>query len=594
MTRFAGILATLLLASLCFAQPYVTWNAVYDTLECGDLNHAFATEDGCIIGVGWADDPNVDMKGLLVKYAPDGTLLAHQLISGSNRIELFDCCPSATNPDEYVAIGSRHQSGSNPFVFVRFTADLTTVETTVVGSFSFSAETVSITVVPDEGYIVTSTGAAFPDPIILKMDETYDVLWHYLPGETHVPMKSVVNADGDIVIAGTSDAIWTMKLSADGELLSQQLIGRDSYHHVTDMRLADNGDYIIVGYTEIDSYNQPFFVRYSSDGTLRQLHYYPDDEQEDIYCMSIFPASGGGYYLGGSTWTDPWLASVDETGTLIHDTIFESPTFQRMNCWGQTGERLFFAVGGSSPGGVFQATTIRFDDVNLTLGPTVSDIAIPDSGGTVEFDATFINSTEQGRVADVWVKIDKVIGEASATTAFYPNVLFAANSSRTESFEQQIPASAAGGYYVLTVFTGHYPEPSAFRDQIRFFKIDNNIDPYIKSLDGSNGWDCWSTLDEINTEPPSSGLPAQFTLQPAYPNPFNPATTISLELPSTSDLNLRVFNMAGQLVADLAGGEFPAGSHEFTFDGNKLASGIYLVQASSGSWIATQKIVLLK
>jgi parallel beta-helix repeat protein/predicted outer membrane repeat protein len=95
--------------------------------------------------------------------------------------------------------------------------------------------------------------------------------------------------------------------------------------------------------------------------------------------------------------------------------------------------------------------------------------------------------------------------------------------------------------------------------------------------------------DFSNTE-----LPDSYTISPAYPNPFNPTTTVSVSLPHPAELNVSVFNVNGQHVATLANGQFNAGSHNLTFDASNLAGGVYFVRASAYDRIDVQKVVLMK
>jgi hypothetical protein len=59
-------------------------------------------------------------------------------------------------------------------------------------------------------------------------------------------------------------------------------------------------------------------------------------------------------------------------------------------------------------------------------------------------------------------------------------------------------------------------------------------------------------------------------------------------------VNLTVYDISGRKVAELVNGMRDAGSHEVTFDGSKLASGVYLYKLTAGNYTATQKMVLMK
>ena len=105
--------------------------------------------------------------------------------------------------------------------------------------------------------------------------------------------------------------------------------------------------------------------------------------------------------------------------------------------------------------------------------------------------------------------------------------------------------------------------------------------------------------------PPSSvpapkNVAAAFCLEPNYPNPFNPSTTLRYGLPEAALVRLVVYNALGQEVADLAEGEMAAGYHEVKWKAAGLASGIYFarltVTGGLGQILSTQtaKLVLMK
>ncbi|MCB2213305.1 T9SS type A sorting domain-containing protein [bacterium] len=93
----------------------------------------------------------------------------------------------------------------------------------------------------------------------------------------------------------------------------------------------------------------------------------------------------------------------------------------------------------------------------------------------------------------------------------------------------------------------------------------------------------------------SDVLPTEFALENAYPNPFNPTTTLAVTLPEAAELTVNVFNITGQLVTTLANGNYTAGRHTLTFDASNLASGLYFVRATvPGQLNQTQKVMLVR
>ncbi len=88
-------------------------------------------------------------------------------------------------------------------------------------------------------------------------------------------------------------------------------------------------------------------------------------------------------------------------------------------------------------------------------------------------------------------------------------------------------------------------------------------------------------------------VPANFALHGNYPNPFNPTTDISFDLPKATDYSLVIYNVAGQKVADLSGAG-QVGTNVVSFDASTQASGVYFYKLTADDVSATQKMVLLK
>jgi hypothetical protein len=93
--------------------------------------------------------------------------------------------------------------------------------------------------------------------------------------------------------------------------------------------------------------------------------------------------------------------------------------------------------------------------------------------------------------------------------------------------------------------------------------------------------------------------PDQFSLEQNYPNPFNPTTTILIILPGKSKVTINVYNTLGQKVANIIHNQsYSPGRHEVTFDGSKLASGVYIIDAQiiseKKSYHFNKKMLLLR
>ena len=89
-------------------------------------------------------------------------------------------------------------------------------------------------------------------------------------------------------------------------------------------------------------------------------------------------------------------------------------------------------------------------------------------------------------------------------------------------------------------------------------------------------------------------LAANFSLSDAYPNPFNPTTTMKLFMPVAGDMQVEVYNLLGQVVSTLSSGYMEMGTYTLTWDATDVASGMYFVKAQADGFTKTQKLMLIK
>ena len=99
---------------------------------------------------------------------------------------------------------------------------------------------------------------------------------------------------------------------------------------------------------------------------------------------------------------------------------------------------------------------------------------------------------------------------------------------------------------------------------------------------------------ESADEPITGTLPGKYALEEAYPNPFNPTTTLRYDVARNGLVSLKVFNVMGQEVATLVNRQVRAGSYTATFDASTLSSGVYFVRMQADGFNAVRKVMLMK
>ncbi len=157
----------------------------------------------------------------------------------------------------------------------------------------------------------------------------------------------------------------------------------------------------------------------------------------------------------------------------------------------------------------------------------------------------------------------------------------------------------AGGSYNVDMWTDHngngsYDSPPTDHSwRVQLSDVTDNIS---HNFHHSTNFDDIGGAVSVDSE---LFQPQDFVLYDAYPNPFNPETTIRYEVANAGHVNLNIFNIRGEQVAHLISGEVAAGSHLLHWSardlaGNELPAGIYIYTLSNGRQSQSKRMMLLK
>ncbi|MBN1997471.1 T9SS type A sorting domain-containing protein [candidate division KSB1 bacterium] len=139
----------------------------------------------------------------------------------------------------------------------------------------------------------------------------------------------------------------------------------------------------------------------------------------------------------------------------------------------------------------------------------------------------------------------------------------------------------SNGFNRIRIGSGNPPDQAeSFYDEIRIADTYAELTTTVKTAE-------------------STVAPQHHALFTNFPNPFNPATTISFVLAKSDYVNLDVFNIQGEKIKTLVSGVLPAGEHAVMWNGtdeftNPAASGVYFCRLRSGSSTESRKMMLLK
>jgi hypothetical protein len=118
------------------------------------------------------------------------------------------------------------------------------------------------------------------------------------------------------------------------------------------------------------------------------------------------------------------------------------------------------------------------------------------------------------------------------------------------------------------------------RDEVRILN-------YVRCVRGRSG--------QVSVgEKGGSEFPTEFLLSQNYPNPFNSITGFKIGLPTSSSLEVAIYNLAGRKIETLVKGHYTAGYHTLIWEAGSVSAGTYLINVKAGEYSATRKIVLLR
>ncbi len=286
-------------------------------------------------------------------------------------------------------------------------------------------------------------------------------------------------------------------------------------------------------------------------------------DQDGVLCArdTIAESPGAGKYgnlavLGDDPKTD------DDEGPLVDETlIFE------------LNGRPATTTGPDDP--IWDGQWLPFKEVNLSAE---GDVA-----------ANFYPPSEQTALPGDIVHYSVMVENIGNGIDFYTIVAISINGwivDYYDGFHYVGPGETIAVDFDLMV----PPSVMATTDQVEF-TVTSGLD-YMLKVSG-NVLTTVSEATDIDSDGNSS-LPGDFKLYQNYPNPFNPATIISFDLPSSSVVNLFVYDLLGRKVSEFDLGVKSAGSHSFTFDAKTLSSGVYFYKIETENSSAMKRMLLLK
>lgn len=459
-----------------------------------------------------------------------------------------------------------------------------------------------------DGFLVL-TGIHYIDPVspgfssdaaLRKVDADGNEVWyHHYDYDGQDQVYTVAETpDSDLIVfgltgpgTGNSFAPLILKTDADGLELWHQSYPVADYDVIgwSGIQTADKGFLMVGSYKPTglsDGMMDGMIMKTDSAGVLQWRHEYGGDFEDCLY--NAVQIDDGNYVVCGYSYissghTQGWILKVDSNGNEIWSTLFggeEDVTSQRLI---ETPNGNFLTCGriGSISPNIGDGYLARFSSDGDSLAfyrydPLDDDITllrdmIPVYGGDPA------SSEIVGYCISGWTQADAT--DFSTTD----NILICVDLSG--SLNWYLELGIDGEEWSAWGFTEAWNGGSVLAGQANYNTTDEQA-VIVYRLEPMH-------LSGIGGQIVS--LPTEFTLSRAWPNPFNPSTSVTLTLPKASYLTLAVYDVLGREVATLAEYNYGAGTHHFTFDGSDLTSGLYFIKAFTNAGAEqTRKVVLMK
>ncbi|MCF7824029.1 MAG: T9SS type A sorting domain-containing protein [Candidatus Marinimicrobia bacterium] len=450
---------------------------------------------------------------------------------------------------------------------------------------------------------------------------------------------------------------WFSDLDADGDI--DLLVGRDGYNFLF---YRNDGNAVNWSWNQLDNqfaglgtttyWNSPCLVDLTGDGKMDLVHgtasgplrYYRNSGTlASAVWTEVTSLFGGVLDVGGAS--NPFFIDFDSDGDL--DMLSGS----------QLGDIKYFENSGNKYGPAWTAYHSIFSSIDHSIYSSVTagdldadgliDLLVGDLSGNLfyhhntgsgfpydasMFDGIGVSGWSSPYLMDMDddLDLDLIIGGEDGGISYYENIgsVESASWNKNETLFFGIDAgsdvSLTFGYVdqngSLDMITG-----DAFHS-LHFFSLENglwvehpenitglevgqNATPALADLNGDGDLDLtvgnydgtfnyFENQSVVKVEEPEY-RPQRACLYPAFPNPFNPATTLHFELSEMSHISLKIYDLSGTLIQTLAQGMYQAGVYSanwngHSLNGNQVSSSVYLAVLESGLRRQVTKLMFIK
>ena len=355
---------------------------------------------------------------------------------------------------------------------------------------------------------------------------------------------------GDMFIGNTSGTLW--RLTPAGQITTILT----SFGMIEGLEIDANGNIIVA-----DETADALFLVDQAGNVSTITSGAPIDAPEDV-CID----NAGNYFTTCDPASNEQVFKVTTGGIVTQ--VSNYPDFSALD------------------GIAFYASTQVYD-VSISLTPVGTPIQIPANGGNFEFNIMATNNELAAVNVSVWTTATLPGGNVFGPIIGPVTVIISPGMSIDRDRVQMVPEGAPTGMYTYDAYIGYYPNTVMEEDHFDFEKLAVDNGGVIV-----NGWNSWEITGNETSK--TAANPQSIELFTAYPNPFNPETTIAFNLAEAGEASLRIYDVQGREIITLTEGWMPAGYRELTFNAADLPSGVYFAGFHIDGVYTVQKLLLIR
>lgn len=426
----------------------------------------------------------------------------------------------------------------------------------------------------------------------------------------------IETSDGGFAVIGSTSSrgagnfdVWLIKTDSSGDTLwTRTYGGPDDDQGYCVRQTSDNG-FLVAAYKSVPQrYKDGWVFKTDASGKLEWEHTFGTDLNGES-ATSIIPAEDRSFIVSGNSESKSYVFKIDEKGAVLweHSYFSKNNTATNSICQVNADD---YAVAGSyqlSAGGAWYPHIFHID----SKGNLLDSVVFPNEGGFQFITAgakgeLFAGGADNGQSVVYKISSD---GTQQWNYRFYQDVWYHSATSGVVAPDNNIIITNDvfyGSCYKLDSATGDtlWTRTSTFNtDYPRFANVQTTSDNGLIITGYTDSHDLVlvkTTQNGVLTAIEPQGVhPQSYSLNQNFPNPFNPSTVITYQLPQSAEVSIQVYNALGQLIKTLISEEQSAGSHSVVWDGfdekgRAVPSGIFMYTIQSKDFIKTRKMVLIR